>query len=103
MGGSTEVSSSAYQKAILDPDWNSANTFGLINGGTGGLIWTYIGTFIGFFAAIASMAEMASQAPTTGGQYHWVSEFAPRSAQRIMSYLVGELHKVDKPSTLGID
>ncbi|KAK8198760.1 hypothetical protein M8818_006627 [Zalaria obscura] len=78
-------------RAILDPDWNSANTFGLINGGTGGLIWTYIGTFIGFFAAIASMAEMASQAPTTGGQYHWVSEFAPRSAQRIMSYLVGWL------------
>jgi len=39
---------------------HSANIFGLINGGTGGLIWMYIGTFIGFFAAIVSMAEMAS-------------------------------------------
>ena len=42
-------------------------------------------------AAIASMAEMASMAPTTGGQYHWVSEFAPKSAQRELSYLVGWL------------
>ena len=37
------------------------------------------------------MAEMASMAPTTGGQYHWVSELAPRSAQRILSYIVGWL------------
>lgn len=42
-------------------------------------------------AAIASMAEMASMAPTTGGQYHWVSEFAPKSAQRELSYVVGWL------------
>lgn len=40
--------------------FSSANTFGLINGGTAGLIWVYLGTFAGFFAAIASMAEMAS-------------------------------------------
>lgn len=72
---------------------DSANIFGLINGGTGGLIWVYIGTFAGFFASVLSMAEMASmlvainlsyftqyahltilpplRAPTTGGQYHW--------------------------------
>lgn len=39
---------------------DSANIFGLINGGTGGLIWVYIGTFAGFFASVLSMAEMAS-------------------------------------------
>ena len=68
----------------------------------------YIVTFGGLFCAVLSMAEMASmyksppsfhlrrsnkklRAPTTGGQYHWVSEFAPRSSQKFLSYLVGWL------------
>lgn len=54
------------------------------------MVWTYLGTFIGFVAVVASMAEMASMAPTSGGQYHWVSEFAPRSCQRFLSYITGE-------------
>jgi amino acid transporter len=29
------------------------------------------------------------RAPTSGGQYHWVSEFAPRRFQRLMSYMTG--------------
>ena len=37
------------------------------------------------------MAEMASMAPTAGGQYHWISEFAPRSLQKQLSYLIGWL------------
>lgn len=28
-------------------------------------------------------------APTSGGQYHWVSEFAPKEYQRCMSYFIG--------------
>ena len=35
------------------------------------------------------MADMASMAPTSGGQYHWVSEFAPKRAQKFLSYIVG--------------
>ncbi|CAG5153046.1 uncharacterized protein ALTATR162_LOCUS3013 [Alternaria atra] len=34
---------------------------------------------------------MASMAPTSGGQYHWVSEFAPPEHQRFLSYVVGWL------------
>lgn len=30
------------------------------------------------------------RAPTAGGQYHWVSEFAPTSLQKPLSYLIGE-------------
>ncbi|KAK3724052.1 hypothetical protein LTR37_001174 [Vermiconidia calcicola] len=30
-------------------------------------------------------------APTSGGQYHWVSEFSPRWCQRFLSYTVGWL------------
>ncbi len=40
--------------------------FGLGNGGPGGLIWTYIATWIGFIFISLSMAEMASMAPTSG-------------------------------------
>ncbi|KAK5023718.1 hypothetical protein LTS07_009226 [Exophiala sideris] len=64
---------------------------GLINGGTAGMIWLYLVAWIGFLAVNTSMAEMASMAPTSGGQYHWVSEFAPRKYQRFMSFVVGWL------------
>ena len=67
----------------------SANTQGLQNGGIAGLWWSFFWTFIGFGLIIISLAEMASMAPTTGGQYHWVSEFAPPKYQRVLSYLTG--------------
>jgi choline transport protein len=65
--------------------------FSLNNGGTAGTIYMYIITAIGFTLAIISMAEMASMAPTTGGQYHWVSELAPPNAQKFLSYMIGWL------------
>lgn len=55
------------------------------------MIYVYLGTVVGFSLVIASMAEMASMAPTAGGQYHWISEFAPRSSQRFLSYIIGWL------------
>merc|ERR1712000_457086 len=64
--------------------WRSSTRIGLINGGTAGLIWMYLVAWIGFLAVNTSMAEMASMAPTSGGQYHWVSEFAPRKYQKFM-------------------
>ncbi|KAJ9630757.1 hypothetical protein H2203_001281 [Taxawa tesnikishii (nom. ined.)] len=54
-----------------------------------GLFWSYIWTFIGFSFVMASLAEMASMAPTAGGQYHWVSEFAPPRWQKSLSYVTG--------------
>lgn len=44
---------------------------------------------IGFVPVIVSMAEMASIAPTAGGQYHWVSEFAHPKLQKPLSYVTG--------------
>ena len=40
---------------------------------------------------MASLAEMASMAPTSAGQYHWVSEFAPPAIQKPFSYFAGWL------------
>lgn len=62
---------------------------GLVNGGFGGLVYEYIGTTICYFSVVLSLAEMASMAPTSGGQYHWVSEFAPPHLQRYLSYAAG--------------
>ncbi|KAI4270732.1 MAG: hypothetical protein LQ337_006496 [Flavoplaca oasis] len=79
---------------VLMSSWEvqlAAATFGLTNGGTAGAIYIYIATFSGFGMAIVSMAEMASMAPTAGGQYHWVSEFAAPGAQKFVSYMTGWL------------
>lgn len=62
---------------------------GLINGGRAGLMWSSLWCIIGFGPVYISMAEMASMAPIAGAQYHWVSEFAPESCQRVMSYVTG--------------
>lgn len=32
------------------------------------------------------------RAPTSGGQYHWVSEFAPAKYQRFLSYFTGDFN-----------
>ncbi|KAL1583925.1 hypothetical protein WHR41_07354 [Cladosporium halotolerans] len=61
------------------------------NGGTAGVIWAFLIVFVGFSFVYLSIAEMTSMAPTSGGQYHWVSEFSPPSCQRFLSYIVGWL------------
>ncbi|KAF2171481.1 hypothetical protein M409DRAFT_18598 [Zasmidium cellare ATCC 36951] len=63
----------------------------LTNGGTAGAIWGYLIVICGLFLSTLSMAEMASMAPTAGGQYHWVSEFAPKNYQKVLSYITGWL------------
>ncbi|KAF2248464.1 GABA permease-like protein [Trematosphaeria pertusa] len=77
---------------IIQGTWEvlmTATYQGLVDGGPAGLIWSYIWTFFGFFFVMASLAEMASMAPTAGGQYHWVSEFSPPSIQKPVSYFIG--------------
>jgi len=77
---------------ILQGTWEVllvACTEGLTNGGLAGLFWSYIWTFAGMTFVVISLAEMVSMAPTSGGQYHWVSELAPLKVQRLLSYYVG--------------
>lgn len=70
-------------------DTYSANTQGLIAGGLSGLFWSLCWAYLGQFFIVLSLAEMAAMAPTAGGQYHWVSEFAPREYQKVLSYISG--------------
>ncbi|KAH8660379.1 amino acid/polyamine transporter I [Xylariales sp. PMI_506] len=77
---------------ILMSSWESAlsiSTIGLVDGGAAGVIWMSFVGWISFVIINTGVAEMGSMAPTIGGQYHWVSEFAPRKYQRFLSYLMG--------------
>ncbi|KAK4494302.1 hypothetical protein PRZ48_014600 [Zasmidium cellare] len=79
---------------LLGLTWEFALTtsvFGLSNGGTAGAIWLNLAVCCFMFTAVLSMAEMASIAPTAGGQYHWVSELAPPKHQKMLSYIIGWL------------
>ena len=42
---------------------------GFTNGGYAGIFWCFITTTTAYSAVVASLAEMASMAPTSGGQY----------------------------------
>ncbi|KAK6399016.1 hypothetical protein LTR65_000574 [Meristemomyces frigidus] len=66
-------------------------TFVLTDGGTADLFWGFIVIALGMMLVYASIAEMASMCPTAGGQYHWVSEFAPPKYQKGLSYVTGWL------------
>lgn len=46
--------------------------FGLVDGGTGGIFWTFIFGLIGSTFLYLSLSELASCFPTAGGQYQWV-------------------------------
>lgn len=66
-------------------------TTGLTNGGSAGLVYGYILVWIGTIAVFTTMAELASMAPTAGGQYHWVWMLAPPWCRKFLSYIMGWL------------
>ncbi|KAI9881205.1 MAG: hypothetical protein M1830_007183 [Pleopsidium flavum] len=61
------------------------------NGGPAGFVYGFLIVWIGTMAVFTTMAEMASMAPTSGGQYHWISMLAPPSSRKFLSYITGWL------------
>lgn len=53
----------------------SSASYVLPNGGLPAMIWMYLVTLVGFGCAIFCMAEMASMAPTSGGQVRFFFSF----------------------------
>jgi choline transport protein len=89
--------STLFFVTVLTATWEYlliANTTGLIDGGRPGLLWTLIWSIAGMTFVTLSLAEMSSMAPTSGGQYHWVSEFAPAEYQKFLSYTSGNCMRV---------
>ncbi|GAW20532.1 hypothetical protein ANO14919_100400 [Xylariales sp. No.14919] len=64
------------------------------NGGSAGSIYGYIIVWIGTLCVFATMGELASMAPTSGGQYHWVYMLSPRSCRKFLSYFIGWLNVI---------
>ncbi|KAI0192643.1 amino acid transporter-like protein [Xylaria flabelliformis] len=64
---------------------------GLQNGGPSGLLYGFIVVWIGTLSVFATLSELVSMAPTSGGQYHWVSMLAPSSCRKFLGYLTGWL------------
>ncbi|KAJ9298651.1 hypothetical protein DTO271G3_3618 [Paecilomyces variotii] len=62
---------------------------GLVNGGPVSLVYGYILCFFGTLATAASLGELASMAPTSGGQYHWVALLSPPGASIHLSWVTG--------------
>jgi amino acid permease len=100
-----------------------SSVFSLINGGLAGTIWIYVASWLSVFAVAASLAEMSSMAPHSGGQYRkcttiqksrqilngtygwatdWVSEFGPRSCSSFLSYITGWLAALGWQAAVGI-
>ncbi|KAI0116467.1 amino acid transporter [Nemania sp. FL0031] len=61
------------------------------NGGSAGSIYGFLIVWVGTLCAFITMGELASMAPTSGGQYHWVYMLAPLSSRRFLSYFIGWL------------
>ena len=88
---------------VLQATWEFvliSNTQALVDGGLAGLFWTYVWSFLGFGIVTLSLAEMSSMAPISGGQYHWVSEFAPPKCQKFLSYFTGKAPLSNEPHKL---
>ncbi|KAI0475372.1 amino acid transporter [Xylariaceae sp. FL0804] len=64
------------------------------NGGSAGTIYGLLIVWVGTLCAFITMGELASMAPTSGGQYHWTYMLAPPSCRRFLSYFIGWLNVV---------
>ncbi|KAI1340854.1 putative GABA permease [Xylariaceae sp. FL0016] len=65
------------------------STQGLLNGGPAGIIYGFIVAWAGAMSTFLVLSELASMAPTAGGQYHWVFLLAPKSYRRFLSFITG--------------
>ncbi|KAI1120828.1 putative GABA permease [Nemania abortiva] len=64
---------------------------GYQNGGPSGTIYGYIIVWAGTLSIFATLSELVSMAPTSGGQYHWVSMLSPSFSRQFLSYLTAWL------------
>ncbi|OJJ45843.1 hypothetical protein ASPZODRAFT_133711 [Penicilliopsis zonata CBS 506.65] len=61
------------------------------NGGPAGTVYSFLVVWIGTFSSFLTLSELVSMAPTSGGQYHWVSILSPKWCHKYISFLTGWL------------
>ncbi|KAJ8128327.1 hypothetical protein O1611_g5307 [Lasiodiplodia mahajangana] len=85
--------------------WESALalfTEAFTNGGPGAVAWGFPIAWLSSFSVYLCLAEMASIAPISGGQYFWVAILAPRKYKRFCGYLTGWLTSLAWIATLAV-
>ncbi|KAL2859962.1 amino acid/polyamine transporter I [Aspergillus lucknowensis] len=60
-------------------------------GGPAGAIYGYLLVWLGSLCTMATLSELVSMAPTSGGQYHWVAILAPASCSKFLCFTTGWL------------
>ncbi|KAI0015393.1 putative choline transport protein [Xylariomycetidae sp. FL0641] len=70
------------------------------NGGPAALAWGFPIAWLCSLSVYLCLAEMASIAPISGGQYFWVAILAPRKYKRFCGYLTGWLTSLAWIATL---
>ncbi|KAK3672390.1 hypothetical protein LTR78_007697 [Recurvomyces mirabilis] len=66
-----------------------ANSTAMLNGGPVTLIYGFLLAWVGALATAASLGEMGSIWPTSGGQYHWTAQLAPPGQKAFLSWFCG--------------
>lgn len=90
MGGGVLVCVHTHLSAFISLTRSpSANLTAMINGGGPTMVYGFLFAVFGSLTTAASLAEMASMAPTSGGQYHWVSMLAPEKYKVFLSWITG--------------
>ena len=77
--------------AILN-SWTALSaslSLALPSGGPVAVIWGLVTAGICNLSLAASLAEMLSAYPTSGGQYHWAAMIAPQSLKRGIAWVTG--------------
>ncbi|KAI0883455.1 amino acid/polyamine transporter I [Annulohypoxylon maeteangense] len=72
------------------------------NGGPAALAWGFPIAWLCSMSVYLCLAEMASIAPISGGQYFWVAILAPRKYKRFCGYLTGWLTSLAWIATLAV-
>ncbi|KAK7419944.1 hypothetical protein QQZ08_010647 [Neonectria magnoliae] len=61
----------------------------LVSGGAVTFIWGFVAAALGMLLVTASLAELASIWPSSGGQYHWVAELSNDGWRPLLSWMTG--------------
>ncbi|OGM50766.1 choline transport protein [Aspergillus bombycis] len=61
----------------------------LQNGGPAGAVYSFIFAWTGTACSFTVLSELASMAPTSGGQYHWCAMLSPPKIMKCLSYITG--------------
>ncbi|KAK3329253.1 amino acid/polyamine transporter I [Apodospora peruviana] len=58
----------------------------LQNGGPAGVIYSFLVSWVCMLSVYSVLGELASAAPTAGGQYYWVAWLAPKRYRKFLAY-----------------